>query len=237
MSILIPLVKLVCAHICSDFILQTDRINEGKHAGSRKGLLYLSLHSAIHAVVAYIFIAQWNLYVIPVVIFFSHFIIDLVKCRFGESVTVFLLDQMAHLIIILALWLCLFASGTSTSALYTYVNNPNLWVILTAYLLMLKPSSILLSQFLRRWMPQSTNAQSLPNAGKWIGYLERILVMTFILIDSLEGVGFLLAAKSVFRFGELSKAKEIKTTEYVMIGTLSSFALSILIGVLAKFFV
>ena len=58
----------------------------------------------------------------------------------------------------------------------------------------------------------------MPNAGQWIGYIERVLILTFVLIGSIEGVGFLLAAKSVFRFGELNKAKEIRTTEYVLIG-------------------
>lgn len=54
--------------------------------------------------------------------------------------------------------------------------------------------------------------QSLPNAGQWIGYIERIMILTFVLVGSFEGVGFLLAAKSVFRFGELNKAKENRTT-------------------------
>lgn len=40
----------------------------------------------------------------------------------------------------------------------------------------------------------------------------------------------LLAAKSVFRFGELSKPQDIKTTEYVLIGTLASFTVAILVG-------
>lgn len=68
------------------------------------------------------------------------------------------------------------------------------------------------------------------NAGKWIGYFERILILTFILTGTTEGIGFLLAAKSIFRFGELSKAQEIKTTEYVLIGTLASFTIAIIIG-------
>ena len=54
-------------------------------------------------------------------------------------------------------------------------------------------------------------------------YIERILILTFVLVGSFEGVGFLLAAKSVFRFGELNKAKEIQTTEYVLIGTFAMF--------------
>ncbi len=54
-----------------------------------------------------------------------------------------------------------------------------------------------------------------------------------MLVGCMEGIGFLLAAKSVFRFGELTKAKEVKITEYVLIGTLSSFTIAILIGAVA----
>ena len=98
-------------------------------------------------------------------------------------------------------------------------------------LLMLRPSSIFLNLFLNKWTPTSPNTQSLPNAGQWIGYIERILILTFVLVNSFEGVGFLLAAKSVFRFGELSKAKEIRTTEYVLIGTFESFTIAIVPGI------
>ena len=111
------------------------------------------------------------------------------------------------------------------------VCSTNVWIIGMAYILMLKPSSILLSLFLDKWTPTSSNTQSLPNAGQWIGYIERVLILTFVLIGSIEGVGFLLAAKSVFRFGELNKAKEIRTTEYVLIGTLASFTIAILTGI------
>ena len=49
----------------------------------------------------------------------------------------------------------------------------------------------------------------------------------------MEGIGFLLAAKSIFRFGELTKPREVKITEYVMIGTFSSFAIAIILGTFA----
>ena len=58
------------------------------------------------------------------------------------------------------------------------------------------------------------------------------MIITFILIGKIEAIGFLLAAKSIFRFGELSKSKEIKTTEYVLIGTLASFTIAIIIGLI-----
>ena len=75
--------------------------------------------------------------------------------------------------------------------------------------------------------------QSLQNAGNYIGILERIFVVTFILLNEFEAIGFLLAAKSIFRFGDLKKVKDRKLTEYVLIGTLLSFGIAILVGLIA----
>ena len=110
----------------------------------------------------------------------------------------------------------------------------NILMIVVAYAMMLCPSAILMSLLLKRWQMSSMSNSSLPEAGKWIGYLERILILTFVITDNMEGVGFLLAAKSVFRFGDLNKAKDIKTTEYVMLGTMTSFAIAIIVGLLVK---
>ena len=106
------------------------------------------------------------------------------------------------------------------------------WIYLIGYLLILKPASIFLGLFTKRWREKGNVSESLQNAGQWIGYLERILIITFILIGKIEAIGFLLAAKSIFRFGELNKSKEIKTTEYVLIGTLASFTIAIIIGLI-----
>ena len=147
-----------------------------------------------------------------------------------NSLCTFLVDQFCHIMVIAGLWLLLYGKYNELAFMGS-VCSTNVWIIGMAYILMLKPSSILLSLFLDKWTPTSSNTQSLPNAGQWIGYIERVLILTFVLIGSIEGVGFLLAAKSVFRFGELNKAKEIRTTEYVLIGTLASFTIAILTGI------
>ncbi len=94
---------------------------------------------------------------------------------------------------------------------------------------MLKPSSVLLNLLLKKW-GSATNNKSLPKAGEWIGYLERILILTFVLTNNVDAVGFLLAAKSVFRFGEMKESKDVKITEYILLGTFSSFTIAILTG-------
>ena len=77
---------------------------------------------------------------------------------------------------------------------------------------------------------EDVNTDSLPSAGKTIGILERLFVFTFIVLGQWSAIGFLLAAKSVFRFSDLSRAKDRKLTEYILIGTLLSFGLAVLIG-------
>lgn len=228
------IVKLICAHLCADFLFQTDVINEGKRKSGVTGFGFQLLHSSIHAIISYLFVAEWSCWLIPFVIFVTHLMIDLIKCKFGESsFRIFIIDQLSHLVVILVLWFSLFVRGTELSSLGVFCTT-KLWVVIMSYILMLKPSSVLLGLFLNKWTPTSTNTQSLPNAGQWIGYLERMLILTFVFTGSMEGVGFLLAAKSVFRFGELNKAKEIRTTEYVLIGTLASFTIAILTGMAVK---
>jgi hypothetical protein len=70
----------------------------------------------------------------------------------------------------------------------------------------------------------------LQSAGQYIGIFERLLVFVFMITNEWQAVGFLLAAKSVFRFGNLQEAKDRKLTEYILIGTLLSFGIAILTG-------
>jgi hypothetical protein len=49
-----------------------------------------------------------------------------------------------------------------------------------------------------------------------------------------EAIGFMLAAKSIFRFGDLKDSKDRKLTEYVLIGTMISFGTAIVIGVIIQ---
>ena len=77
-----------------------------------------------------------------------------------------------------------------------------------------------------------SNDDSLNNAGKYIGILERLFVFVFVITSNWGGIGFLLAAKSIFRFGDLKESKDRKLTEYILIGTLLSFGIAMAIGML-----
>lgn len=226
------LLRLLLAHIMADFFLQTDKLCRMKRDGKNKWTA-LSLHCAIHATLAYLFVSQWANWMIPTVIFATHFLTDWLKTSFmKDSIRTFLTDQAIHLAVIIALWLCCVRGALFDNIPFISVfSSLDLWASAIGYALMLKPSSVFLNLLLKRWEVDIKD-KSLPDAGKWIGYLERILILTFILTGNIEGVGFLLAAKSIFRFGDLTNAKDIKVTEYVMIGTLASFTIAIASGFL-----
>lgn len=234
MTSIIVLIKLIAAHLVGDFLLQPDYICNRKHSPKTcRRYCALGVHALINALVAYIFVAQWENWVVPLVIGLSHFAIDWVKTRSKVSNIIgFVSDQFAHLAVILLLWWFGFVLSPGNPDAAHYGFSLRAWLVITSYIAVLSPASILIKLFMEyeKWIPTDAKSMGMPNAGKWIGYLERILILTFIFTGNIEGIGFLLAAKSVFRFGELNRASDIKTTEYVLIGTFVSFTIAILTG-------
>jgi hypothetical protein len=76
--------------------------------------------------------------------------------------------------------------------------------------------------------------EGLANGGKIIGWLERALILIFVLANQFAGIGFLVAAKSIFRFGEFKESENRKEAEYIIIGTFASFLYAILIILILK---
>lgn len=101
--------------------------------------------------------------------------------------------------------------------------------IVVAFILVLTPSGWIIGRLTKRWQEElPEDRESLKDAGKIIGYLERFLILTFIILNQFSAIGLLLAAKSILRVGDKHSRKE---TEYILIGTLASFAIAIVIGI------
>lgn len=229
------LIKLLCAHIIVDFVLQGKKICAyKKELRTCKGWCVQIAHALLQGVAAYVAVMDWSNWIIPVVIFASHLVIDVIKSWLGDenNVVHFLLDQLAHIAVIVCL-VCGLGQWCLPEVKMGYV------LVVMAYLLITQPASIFVSKFYKQWelknpkKDKKTSAQSLPRGGEYIGILERMLLLTFIFAGYPEGIGFLLAAKSIFRFGDLQKATEVQQTEYVLIGTFLSFTIAILVGYLA----
>ena len=71
--------------------------------------------------------------------------------------------------------------------------------------------------------------EELQNAGMYIGWLERFLILTSVLLQSPATVGLILTAKSIARFPEF---KSKRFAEYFLIGTLLSISIGIVGGLI-----
>ncbi len=72
--------------------------------------------------------------------------------------------------------------------------------------------------------------RGLTQAGRVIGRIERFLAFLFVLMGTIDAIGFLMAAKSLLRFDELRKSADRMESEYIIIGTLMSFAYALSVG-------
>ncbi|PQJ74361.1 DUF3307 domain-containing protein [Polaribacter gangjinensis] len=226
--------KLFLVHILGDFVFQPTKWVKDKEKKKIKSIK-LYIHILIHAALligTFMFDVK-NYWKIFLLIITSHFLIDIVKLYFQKEKTKrnwFFIDQLFHLIFILI------ASSffVDFSILKASLNFEKIILFIISILIITHVSSIVVKLLISKWNPDESNSgkSSIENAGKYIGILERLFVFIFIITNHWEAIGFLLAAKSVFRFGDLTSGKDRKLTEYILIGTLLSFGIAILIGLL-----
>ncbi len=222
--------QLLLAHVIGDFLLQPHQWVLHKRKDKLKSP-YFYVHILIHALVLFIiFQFQLKYWLAIVISIISHFIIDYFKLLLENKINekaLFLLDQAAHILIIG--WIVLIYQNIE-------INLDNLWrpqtlLFVLAVLCITTVSSVLMKIIMNSWsIEEDDYSDSLKNAGKYIGILERLFVFLFIILNQWQAIGFLIAAKSVFRFGDLSRSKDRKLTEYILIGTLLSFGLALAIG-------
>lgn len=242
------LVRMLAAHLISDFILQPGSMAEKKDkTGFRTSALYL--HILITLLILFLLLIPlsfhyWHIIILTAVF---HFIIDagknlLLYTKAGKvrnpdlNLTIFVTDQVLHFTAIFILWLIFTEqTGVFMLKLSGLLNNDRWWGILICYIFLSTPVSVLIGRITLKWSDEITGCNhqeigGLKSAGKWIGIIERFLIFTFIIAGQFSGVGFLLAAKSVFRFGDLKDSSSHMKTEYIIIGTLLSFSIAIFTG-------
>lgn len=236
---LVLLLQWLAVHFFADFVLQTKKLVQNKRA-HKAGSWFLYVHCLLHAGLIYLFLPNKFLWQIPVIIFITHYIIDLWKLYQKENAFSFFADQFLHVLVIIIVWIIWYQPVNWLSIHFSnFLNDYNFWLVTISYLVTIFPLAFILGYLTQRWrkdIEQNTlrSATSLNEAGKWIGIFERILVLTFILNNHLEGIGFLITAKSILRFNDVKGDTMRKEAEYILIGTLMSFALSIGIGIITR---
>ena len=231
---IIFLIKIFLAHLIGDFVLQPEAWVKAKSLHKIKSK-FLYRHILVHTILLLIVLGfQPRYYLGILLIVITHFLIDLAKIYLqndGNKRWVFFADQILHILVLLC-----------TANIYfpfSFVELPfrfnHIILLATALVLVTIVAAVIMQVVISRWDKLEEEAEikseGLEKAGYYIGVLERLFVFGFIVLNHWEGVGFLLAAKSIFRFGDLSKAKDRKLTEYILIGTLISFGIAIAVAV------
>ncbi|MEQ9580655.1 MAG: DUF3307 domain-containing protein [Arenibacter sp.] len=223
--------KLLLAHLLGDFLFQPNKWVVHKEA-NKIASKYLYLHILVHVIINMLLLWDLKLWRWVLVIGISHYFIDLSKIYanpyFKNKAIPFFIDQVLHLIV---LYCCAFNSDLveHTVGLFLEMN----WPLVTAVVFASYPSSIIMAKLLEGMSDRiELDHKSLPNAGKYIGILERVFVLIFIILGRWEAIGLLITAKSVFRFNDLKESNSRKLTEYILIGTLLSFGLAIITGLI-----
>lgn len=222
------LIKLLLAHFIGDFLLQPKSWVKEKEAKKLKSPKFY-LHVLLHGIVYLLVLWDWNYWLLALLLMVAHGIIDAIKLyaqKEDNKPKWFLIDQGLHILCIVVLW---YIWSGQTFNFHEWLENINIWGYITALLFLTVVSSIIIQVLMSNWSKSliESNDTSLSNAGKYIGMLERLFVFTFIMTGNWAAIGFLLAAKSVFRFGDLRESKDRKLTEYILIGTLLSFGIAV----------
>jgi hypothetical protein len=249
----ISFLALYLAHLLTDFVLQSDRVVIGKKRGS---VLHYLEHGGIHFLATVLLLGftvpglwrELRSYGFLASLTLVHLGIDWTKVRLvssnkiGDGAASFFGDQVVHFITVaITAWFIARPSTASVIAKFhgfrSEIEKPLLLLVVYVgvifgggYLVRFVTKPLLKSNL--EVIGESTN--ELQNAGMYIGWLERFVVLTALVLQSPATVGLVLTAKSIARYAEL---KSVRFAEYFLIGTLLSVTLGILGGlVLLKAF-
>lgn len=231
---MISLLKLILAHFIGDFVLQPQSWISSKQK-NKAASVHLYLHALLQGALSLVFLGDYaHNWPLAIAIAAIHLLIDLLKLyqeNNHNSSAWYLFDQFLHLMSIFLLWRAWFYPDLDLRMIYTY---REFWLYLTAIVALVWVSGISIQKLMNHWSKEIDDSenQSLVNAGKWIGILERLLIFAFIMVGHWEAVGFLITAKSVFRYGSIQNSTDRRLTEYILIGSLLSFGMAISISLL-----
>lgn len=235
---------LLLAHLLGDFLFQPKWLvkNKGNY------LWPLLCHGFIHYASAWI----WLLIFTPTIFLsfhsqavivgysLAHLFIDKLKCLYvarkatRDNWRAFLLDQLIH-VVISAMAACLLVRGSPDALFQGFHPSPSarahILEVAVIYIAVIFGGGYLIRYLTQSFATKKTDGDlpQLDNAGLYVGWIERFLLITAILMQSPILVGLLLTGKSIARFPEF---KEVRFAEYFLIGTLLSVSISVLGGMI-----
>lgn len=248
---------LVTAHLMGDFVWQSDQAVKAKQAFNERAY---AGHGLVHAATAYVLAANWTLWQLPVLILVVHPLIDSAKetvlrwlARRDDGIVVpvrwklgaLCLDQAAHVASLVGtVGLLPVARGYWSDQFGQYWLSA--MVLVSGAILTVRVGGVVVGMLVEPLLRELAAAKKddanqiaplrrgFEKGGRYIGQLERTLILLFLLAGHVQGVGFLVAAKSIFRFGDLKEHDDRLEAEYIIIGTMLSFGWGLALALLTQ---
>jgi hypothetical protein len=238
------LLTVYLGHLVADFVFQMRRLVDGKLHGRPSAYL---LHGLIHYLSTILLVGFFipgsilalSTHLTIAALALVHLLIDSAKVQLATKRVIhgdagsYVADQLAHLLTVaLAAWLL--SPGMSFTALAAPLQasrsmGTKFFAVPVIYLGVIFAGGYLI-RFLMDSLTKSVKDEELEKAGEqllsaglYIGWLERFLILTALLLRSPAAVGLILTAKAITRYPEFKSAR---FAEYVLIGTLLSVSLA-----------
>lgn len=231
------IIKLLISHFIADFMLQSAAMVKNKK--------WISGHMFFHIAIVFIctFLLSRLVYV-SIIISIIHWFIDGLKMEAKTKYQVkesklFIADQLLHVLTIVFVWLIYFnITDKLVQAIYFPFDDYKISLILLAYIWVIYPVGYLIKFAVKNIIQSSADlkndsATNIEHGGRLIGIFERIIILTFVLLNQYEAIGFLITGKSIIRF--VDNNSNLKS-EYVLVGTMMSYGIAIVTGVLVNYF-
>ena len=241
-------IALLAAHVISDFLLQTERTVEAK-----KRIRVLVGHCVVVALLSYLLVGLWTVWQIPLAVFVTHLLMDYAKRRWlAPRLRSFAVDQVVHLgVIAVLVWAVPRMIDVAQSSFWNDATSVYFyqWLLgVVGFLTATFAGSVLVGVAIKPFQRQavqeggvtvlsnsaSPSRDGFPEGGRLIGLLERALIFVLVVAGQPAAIGFLIAAKSILRFGEIGKGADRKDIEYILIGTLMSFLVAVAVSYLTR---
>lgn len=231
------LALLLAGHALGDFVFQTRtmvlRKQETRWLASHIGEVTIC-----HAVLLAPFLS-WSAMLAAAAIGLAHWGIDWLKARVSEdesrALLYFALDQLAHLIVLVAAWWVLVQWGTPlwpTAQGFAYLIGAGAMTI-AAYGFNVNGGAAIVALVSNRLASPGDDGKSPHGAGWTIGILERMLLLTFVLLGQWIPLGLIVAAKSLWS----ARSQESARGDAVLAGTLCSALIAVVSGLVIRILV
>lgn len=287
------ILSLIFAHLLSDFWLQSNHMVKHKLKTLNTHMFHHFLTTGVAMLIIWGSVSVFKFqdamiyFILPLsIILVSHWVIDRLKIKWTENIekefpsnqkqlVIFLADQLAHLLVILAVSTVFFnVHLLETVSAFDLSENNGLNVVNAIlfigiiFILSTSFSSIIIKYIIgslpsvlanfegeltlknqknagkttqinntehsiTEAYQHFTYSSAVQSRGKYIGYMERLIVIILTIVGAYEAIAFIIAAKSIARFKQLD---DRNWAEYFLLGTLSSIFLALVIGLLMKGF-